>query len=66
MCAGEENERKSRSHKRHSTGKKKKKKKRRKDDENSSDSDSGSKQRENKCGQKFSLPDIIPQQVKTL
>ncbi|XP_074520771.1 uncharacterized protein sonb isoform X2 [Halichoeres trimaculatus] len=59
---GDENERKSRSHKRHSTGKKKKKKKRRKDEENSSDSDSESKQRDSKCGQKLSLPDIIPKQ----
>uniref|UniRef100_UPI0037E71623 protein SON isoform X2 n=1 Tax=Semicossyphus pulcher TaxID=241346 RepID=UPI0037E71623 len=65
---GEESERKSRSHKRHSTGKRKKKKRRRKDEENSSDSDSESKQREGKCGQRSSprrreeLPDIIPKQ----
>nr|XP_020510005.1 protein SON-like isoform X2 [Labrus bergylta] len=64
---GEESERKSRSHKRHS-GKRKKKKRRRKDEENSSDSDSESKQRESKRGQKASprrreeLPDIIPKQ----
>ncbi|XP_041638277.1 protein SON isoform X2 [Cheilinus undulatus] len=65
---GEANERKSRNHKRHSSGKRKKKKRRRKDEENSSDSDSESKQRESKSGQKSSpksreeLPDIIPKQ----
>ncbi|KAK5847955.1 hypothetical protein PBY51_017043 [Eleginops maclovinus] len=70
---GEEDQNKSRGHKRHSSGKKKKKKKKkkkrsRKDDENSSDSNSEvvSKQREG--GQSVSprrrveLPDIIPKQ----
>lgn len=73
VCPGEDNESKSRCHKRHSTGKKKKKKKRRrKGEENSSDYDSEFvlKQRDNKCGQSLSpsrrveLPDIIPKQVK--
>ncbi|XP_037618171.1 protein SON isoform X1 [Sebastes umbrosus] len=67
---GEENESKSRCHKRHSTAKRKKKKRRRKNEENSSDSDSEfvSKQRDSKCGQSSSprrreeLPDIIPKQ----
>lgn len=73
VCPGEDNESKSRCHKRHSTGKKKKKKKRRrKGEENSSDYDSEFvlKQRDSKCGQSLSpsrrveLPDIIPKQVK--
>ncbi|XP_044044050.1 protein SON isoform X2 [Siniperca chuatsi] len=67
---GEDNESKSRCHKRHPTGKRKKKKRRRKGEENSSDSDSKfvSKQRDSKCGQSLSprrreeLPDIIPKQ----
>ncbi|XP_030265362.1 protein SON isoform X2 [Sparus aurata] len=71
MEQGEDNESKSRCHKRHSTGKKKKKKKRRrKGEENSSDYDSEFvlKQRDSKCGQSLSpsrrveLPDIIPKQ----
>lgn len=73
VCPGEDNESKSRCHKRHSTGKKKKKKKRRRrGEENSSDCDSEFvlKQRDSKCGQSLSpsrrveLPDIIPKQVK--
>ncbi|XP_076580098.1 SON DNA and RNA binding protein b isoform X2 [Chaetodon auriga] len=67
---GEDNENKSRCHKRCSTGKRKKKKRRRKNEENSSDSDSEfvSKQRDSKCGQSLpprrreELPDIIPKQ----
>ncbi|XP_036947740.1 protein SON isoform X1 [Acanthopagrus latus] len=71
MEQGEDNESKSRCHKRHSTGKKKKKKKRRRrGEENSSDCDSEFvlKQRDSKCGQSLSpsrrveLPDIIPKQ----
>ncbi|XP_051283639.1 protein SON isoform X1 [Dicentrarchus labrax] len=67
---GEDNESKSRCHKRHSTGKRKKKKRRKKGEENSSDSDLQfvSKQRDSKCGlsllprRREELPDIIPKQ----
>ncbi|XP_034720719.1 protein SON [Etheostoma cragini] len=72
---GEDNESKSRCHKRHSKGKRKKKKKRRrKGDENSSDSDSEfvSQQRDSNCGQSLlpsrreELPDIIPKQDSSI
>ncbi|XP_031158258.1 protein SON isoform X2 [Sander lucioperca] len=73
---GEDNESKSRCHKRHSKAKRKKKKKkrRRKGEENSSESDSEfvSKQRDSNCGQSLlprrreELPDIIPKQDSSI
>lgn len=70
--SGDENEKKSRSDKYHTSGNRKKKKMRRKDEDSSySDTECASIQREIKCGQSSStrllveLPDIIPKQVSS-